>query len=939
MKKFKPTQNLLFALLVFISSSIFAQSNFIRIENGNFRNGNNNFRPYSVNYCVKISQDCNTGNYFIQPNSQYSNAWGYPHTSWEYPHQQYDCNAGRNYYSSTDEQGVGLQKLNDDMEYLSNKGFNVIRIADLNPYVDPTTNQVIIPTGSYSTYFNLVEQLLNLIDAYDLKVIINLSIDSNIKELRHYCEFLENFCSHFNNNTTIMAYSLLSEPFYGFGKTDRNDKILIGNWINEMYYTTKRTDSNHLITIGLQHPETVINWDYGMMMVDFMSLHLYAWSEDVNYSNRMMSKYYKFLSNNYNHPWMISETGFSGTDTISRQDSHTGTEQEQLNFASFNIQRAQDCGCKGYGWWAHQNLGYGSNWEENLGFVTRWPEEDEKDASRAFDNMQNIIPSSINCSEPSNYLNIDEGTTFRLKGYVKDENGNSIKNALIFSEAGNFRALTGVDGEFMLYTNGITLTNIWISGIGYEAKVITNPQNNSTYTIKKINQNNWTKRFTNNSSNSLLDWTFNDYDNILTCDFDGDGKEELLCIQKNNSGNCKANIYEFDNGEWTRIWTNNGNNAFGGWSIRSSDKYLVGDFDGDGKDEIQCMQLTSGSKNWSTTLKFVDGSWSCIYTNSGISSSFAGWWLNSYDDFVVGDFDGDSRDDILCYQRSDAFNCYATILNYANNTWNYGWANNGNDFIGEWRLCSTDRLYSGDFDGDGKDELISTQTEGSSDWITIQNFDYNSWNRLWSNSGDNTVGIYPYRGKLVIGNFDFDDKDEILGIYTWATKFDFDNNTLNWSWSTGASTLSDWNVNYNANCFFMRTIEKAPDYLFVIEEKSSLYSAEMFSMNILVQGSSYPLKSGKVNVQNIYEKEEFSLNIEDAINVYPNPTRNYLNIIIPESQLCLVELMDINGRIIKSIKNVEGHIRIDISPFNAGIYLLKVNSSGKMYQQKIVVTK
>ena len=219
-----------------------------------------------------------------------------------------------------------------------------------------------------------------------------------------------------------------------------------------------------------------------------------------------------------------------------------------------------------------------------------------------------------------------------------------------------------------------------------------------------------------------------------------------------------------------------------------------------------------------------------------------------------------------------------------------------------------------------------------------QNFDNSSWNTLWSNSGDNTVGIYPYRNQLVIGNFDFDDKDEILGIYTWATKFDFDNNSLNWSWSTGASTLSDWDVNYNANCFFMHTIEKAPDYLFTIEEENNSYSAEMFSMNVLVEGNSYSLKSGKINEQDI-NKEEAPFMNPNALKVYPNPTQDYLNVTLPENQTYLINLMDINGKTLKSFKNVQNQIKINCVGLDAGIYFLSVISSEKNYQQKIIITK
>ncbi len=172
MKSFK---KIIFIVLCFVFSvNVFAQTNFIRIENNNFQNGILNFRPYSVNYVVGIFQNCETSNYYVGPSPQYSIKWGYPHTNWL--NTIYTCDFGRNNYSSTDEQGIALQKLNDDLTYLKDNGFNVVRIADINPKVDLLTNQVIIPTGSYSSYFSLVDNLLSIINENGLKAIINLGI-------------------------------------------------------------------------------------------------------------------------------------------------------------------------------------------------------------------------------------------------------------------------------------------------------------------------------------------------------------------------------------------------------------------------------------------------------------------------------------------------------------------------------------------------------------------------------------------------------------------------------------------------------------------------------------------------------------------------------------------------------------------------------------------
>ena len=93
-----------------------------------------------------------------------------------------------------------------------------------------------------------------------------------------------------------------------------------------------------------------------------------------------------------------------------------------------------------------------------------------------------------------------------------------------------------------------------------------------------------------------------------------------------------------------------------------------------------------------------------------------------------------------------------------------------------------------------------------------------TWTTLWSNNGTSEgIGIYPYRNRLIVGNFDSDLADEILGVGAWATKFDLNtSNQWDWSWSSYESgKLSDWTVNPTHRIFFMKTMADVPDYLFV----------------------------------------------------------------------------------------------------------------------------
>lgn len=95
-------------------------------------------------------------------------------------------------------------------------------------------------------------------------------------------------------------------------------------------------------------------------------------------------------------------------------------------------------------------------------------------------------------------------------------------------------------------------------------------------------------------------------------------------------------------------------------------------------------------------------------------------------------------------------------------------------------------------------------------------------------------GIYPYRANLHVGNFDSDSADELLGVESWATKFDLNaSNQWDWSWSSYESgKLSDWAVNPNHRIFFMKTMTDVPDYLFVARGNPRIdYQFDGYSFN------------------------------------------------------------------------------------------------------------
>ena len=67
--------------------------------------------------------------------------------------------------------------------------------------------------------------------------------------------------------------------------------------------------------------------------------------------------------------------------------------------------------------------------------------------------------------------------------------------------------------------------------------------------------------------------------------------------------------------------------------------------------------------------------------------------------------------------------------------------------------------------------------------------------------------------------------------------------------------------------------------------------------------------------------------------LYPNPTKNLINIKLNDYLIDEVVLYDISGKKLKSFTEKNS---IDISNFAAGIYILKIRSENQVFESKII---
>jgi len=147
------------------------------------------------------------------------------------------------------------------------------------------------------------------------------------------------------------------------------------------------------------------------------------------------------------------------------------------------------------------------------------------------------------------------------------------------------------------------------------------------------------------------------------------------------------------------------------WATASDTIEAIGDFDGDGKDELILRRASSGFAmveldSWASgdsSGAFASGhDFSAFYTtNTG--RRLGGWRHGSGDVFGgVGNFNGDGKDDLLV-RSGWGF----AILTRSGNSWTTLTIKRFRTYLGAWYLRASDQLGPiGDFDGDGRAELL-----------------------------------------------------------------------------------------------------------------------------------------------------------------------------------------------------------------------------------------
>ena len=183
-------------------------------------------------------------------------------------------------------------------------------------------------------------------------------------------------------------------------------------------------------------------------------------------------------------------------------------------------------------------------------------------------------------------------------------------------------------------------------------------------------------------------------------DFNGDGRDDLISFSRATAsyGNVfvalSGNSSGFDRFLDTQVWN--------GYFCVGSEWCQVGDFNGDGRDDIALFIRSAYGETSAGEVRVAistGGSTSGLFDYRGVWHHF---FCVNQEDCQTGDFNGDGRDDIVAFTKSTSGNIWVELstgssfgdLNAPAELWH-------DDFCYGSEICAT-----GDFDGSGRDDVI-----------------------------------------------------------------------------------------------------------------------------------------------------------------------------------------------------------------------------------------
>lgn len=186
------------------------------------------------------------------------------------------------------------------------------------------------------------------------------------------------------------------------------------------------------------------------------------------------------------------------------------------------------------------------------------------------------------------------------------------------------------------------------------------------------------------------------YRNSYAGDFDGDGRDDLVLHNANSLA-----LYLSTGSALELEWIVTG--ELPGWDdFKSGDEFYVGDFNGDGRDDLYVFNYSDWAIPYFAMLRSTGSGFELVRR---FDQKLPGWDdMRWRDEFFVADFNADGRDDIVVFNGFDWSVGYLQLLRSTGTDLSY--VKRYDEKLPGWDdMRKYDQFYIGDFNNDNRDYI------------------------------------------------------------------------------------------------------------------------------------------------------------------------------------------------------------------------------------------